>query len=165
MKKLAILSYIICFSILLPTQASAWTATYLGADNWVIECNDGSDYSYHGSSAGLDWVGPSFCPKGVIAPNTGDLAASSMNSEIGQARAMGKISLVAAKSYPPHGYPCLGCAPCPGNTTEFCDNTGHSAYNGENSVVWSPAGFKPQERAAIESHYGLVNLETEKLEE
>ncbi len=26
-----------------------------------------------------------------------------------------------AKGYPPHGYPCLGCAPCPGNPTEFCD--------------------------------------------
>lgn len=25
------------------------------------------------------------------------------------------------KGYPPHGYPCLGCAPCPGNPTEFCD--------------------------------------------
>jgi hypothetical protein len=27
----------------------------------------------------------------------------------------------AAKGYPPHGYPCLCCVPCPGNPTEFCD--------------------------------------------
>lgn len=24
------------------------------------------------------------------------------------------------RGYPPHGYPCLGCAPCPGNPTEYC---------------------------------------------
>lgn len=25
------------------------------------------------------------------------------------------------KGYPPKGYPCLGCQPCPGNPSEFCD--------------------------------------------
>ena len=37
----------------------------------------------------------------------------------------------AIKRYPPHGYPCLGCHPCP---PSFCDND-------NNMVVWTdPTG-------------------------
>lgn len=40
---------------------------------------------------------------------------------------------LAAKTYPPHGYPCLGCAPCPGsNPVEYCD------LNNMQKIVWSP---------------------------
>jgi hypothetical protein len=32
------------------------------------------------------------------------------------------ISANAVETYPPHGYPCLGCHPCPGEVGEYCDD-------------------------------------------
>ncbi|WP_253444581.1 hypothetical protein [Halomonas sp. Y3] len=50
--------------------AWAWSATYLDGQNWAITCADGTSHSYHGSSAGLDTVGPALCPGGIV--DTGD---------------------------------------------------------------------------------------------
>ena len=35
------------------------------------------------------------------------------------ATAFASSANAAAKTYPPHGYPCLGCVPCP---PSFCDD-------------------------------------------
>ncbi|MFL6634932.1 MAG: hypothetical protein ACJ8HJ_21720 [Massilia sp.] len=48
--------------------ALAWTATYLGGQKWAITCANGQSFSYSGSSAGLDYVGPALCPGGKAAP-------------------------------------------------------------------------------------------------
>lgn len=49
---------------------------------------------------------------------------------------------VQARRYPPHGYPCLGCAPCPGNPTEFCDTTGGSSFSQrENTAELNREGY------------------------
>lgn len=48
--------------ILIPTaQAFAWQAYEVRPGKWAIECNDGSMWSYSGSAAGLDIVGPALC--------------------------------------------------------------------------------------------------------
>ncbi len=49
-------------------SAHAWTAYHLGKNKWAIECANGQMFSYSGSSAGLDTVGPALCPGGLTGP-------------------------------------------------------------------------------------------------
>jgi hypothetical protein len=50
-------------------SAWAWSANYLDGQNWAITCANGTSHSYHGSSAGLDTVGPELCPGGIANPD------------------------------------------------------------------------------------------------
>lgn len=62
-------------------------------------------------------------PKGItrgISANV-DLAVLQNRKELGDP---GIQSVIVA--YPPHGYPCLGCHPCVGNTTQYCDDETNS---------------------------------------
>jgi hypothetical protein len=119
------------FLLLSVGEAFAWTATYLGGNKWAITCAGGNAYSYSGSSAGLDTVGPALCPadstnnpawkvlpKGVSrgVPRSVDRAILLNKKEIGD---NGPRSTL--RTYPPHGYPCLGCVPCPAPSTDYCD--------------------------------------------
>ena len=58
------------FSVLMALSSGvwAWSAMYLDGQNWAIICADGTAHSYHGSSAGLDTVGPALCPNGAAGP-------------------------------------------------------------------------------------------------
>lgn len=110
------------------SSAFAWTATYLQGGNWAITCANGTSWSYSGSSAGLDIVGPALCPSGISAPSNPIGFNISVGVLIGKSvdlvknrREVGDRNNQTRRSYPPHGYPCLGCVPCPGNPTEFCD--------------------------------------------
>jgi len=128
--------------------AAAWTATYLQGSNWAITCANGQSYSYNGSSAGLDVVGPALCPGGVVNPNGGDGLTAILNFEKENAgnRAAG---------FPPKGYPCLGCEPCPGNPAEYCSTT--DGIIGEGSVVWSVSGMDRVTKDFMTKRYNLPN--------
>ena len=112
----------------------AWSATYLGADHWVVTCANGLVYSYNGSSAGLDVVGPALCPNGIVSGGTTDVGTPVEKLPYGVTRGIspkvdrqlyanmkeiGDEKPQALRKYPPHGYPCLGCHPCP---PDYCDN-------------------------------------------
>lgn len=106
----------------------AWSATYLQGDNWAITCANGTSWSYSGSSAGLEIVGPALCPAGIAAPSLPEgynlkkgILLSGKFELIKNRKEIGDRGIQTRRSYPPHGYPCLGCVPCPGNPTEFCD--------------------------------------------
>jgi hypothetical protein len=113
-------------------NAFAWSATFLGADHWVITCANGLVYSYNGSSAGLDVVGPALCPNGIISGGTnggGQVKELPQGVTRGVSpkvdrdlfinrKEIGDSKPQAIKRYPPHGYPCLGCEPCP---PDYCD--------------------------------------------
>jgi hypothetical protein len=109
----------------------AWSATYLGGGNWAVNCANGSSYSYAGSSAGLDTVGPGLCPGGLVKENPvgGGVKAfpegvirgvpQSVNRELLQnKKEIGDKSPQKMRGYPPNGYPCLGCVPC---GSSYCD--------------------------------------------
>lgn len=110
------------------SNAFAWSATFLGGSNWAITCANGTSWSYNGSSAGLDTVGPALCPGGIAQPNgpTGTNVVAGISPRV-------KINILknrhettekripAARTYPPNGYPCLGCKPCPDKSGDFCD--------------------------------------------
>jgi hypothetical protein len=75
-------------------------------------------------------------PKGVtrgVSANV-DLATLKNWKESGAPGVQSKT----VPSYPPDGYPCLGCHPCEGNTTEFCDDKTNSRV-----VVGLPVGWTP----------------------
>jgi hypothetical protein len=172
-------------------DAFAVSYTDLGGGNWAVNCANGKAFSYSGTSAGLDTIGPALCPDGRVSANpvgggklglgtsikpstilgdairvedslptgttpgvpnkllipTGvvlpkgvtrgipanvDLAILQNRKEVGEP---GMQSVV--QSYPPKGYPCLGCHPCAGNTTEFCDDKTNAR------VVILPVGWTP----------------------
>ena len=116
---------------LMSPKVFAWSATYLGGTNWAITCANGTSWSYNGSSAGLDVVGPALCPGGLIAPNVprgyrdrvaAGIAHTTEINLIKNRQESTEDEVQKARTYPPHGYPCLGCEPCPpGNTGDFCD--------------------------------------------
>ena len=69
MKLRLLLSATVMTGALLNTpSALAWAAYYLGHNHWAIECANGQMFSYSGSSAGLDEVGPALCPGGLAGP-------------------------------------------------------------------------------------------------
>ena len=69
MKLRTILSALVLTGSLFSAQASfAWAAYYLGNQLWAIRCANGQMFSYSGSSAGLDVVGPALCPGGLAGP-------------------------------------------------------------------------------------------------
>jgi hypothetical protein len=115
-------------------NAFAWSATYLGADHWVVTCANGLVYSYNGSSAGLDVVGPALCPNGFASGGTNEVGIPADRLPNGVTRGIspkldrqlysnmkeiGDAKPQALRKYPPNGYPCLGCHPCP---PDYCDN-------------------------------------------
>lgn len=122
------------FSILfIGANAFGWSATFLGGNNWAITCANGTSWSYSGSSAGLGVVGPALCPGGIVAPHVPRRMAVTagismdLNVDIVKNRQeTTESSISRARTYPPHGYPCLGCAPCPDNSGDFCDITSKS---------------------------------------
>ena len=116
---------------LVSADAFSWSAINLGGGNWAIICANGTAWSYSGSSAGLDVVGPALCPAGIYVqevPRNAKGAEKGLNKKVNHDVLANKKEVgdnsgsEAKKTYPPHGYPCLGCQPCPGNPTEFCDN-------------------------------------------
>ncbi|HYX33408.1 MAG TPA: hypothetical protein VE954_09865 [Oligoflexus sp.] len=114
--------------LVISAESFAWSAISLGGGNWAIICANGTAWSYAGSSAGLDIVGPALCPGGFAAPSpppgrrvTAGISSSVQMNVVKNLQELNESEIQKAKTYPPHGYPCLGCAPCPGNPTEFCD--------------------------------------------
>lgn len=110
------------------SQAFGWSATSLGGGNWAVTCANGTAWSYSGSSAGLDVVGPALCPAGLAVPTipdrfkvTAGVAADVNYNFLRNRMELTDNGVAAARRYPPHGYPCLGCAPCPGNPSDYCD--------------------------------------------
>lgn len=109
-------------------NAFGWSGIYLGGGNWAIICANGTAWSYSGSSAGLDVVGPALCPGGLAAPSVprrmrvseGISTGVSLNI-IKNLQETTEGSIQGARTYPPHGYPCLGCEPCPDNSGDYCD--------------------------------------------
>ncbi|WP_394752498.1 hypothetical protein [Crenothrix sp.] len=106
----------------------AWSATSLGGGNWAITCANGTSWSYSGSSAGLDVVGPALCPAGIVVVNpNGNLpkgvtrgVSQKVNQDIiRNTKEIGDNKPQGLRRYPPHGYPCLGCVPCP---PDYCDD-------------------------------------------
>ena len=132
--------WVMLLSFLAGAKAIAWSATYLGGNNWAIICANGTAWSYSGSSAGLDTVGPALCPAGLAAPNPPphrgkiETGVSAPLNYVKNLMELGDTTPPALRTYPPHGYPCLGCAPCPGNPTEYCD-----IVNSARVVFVSPA--------------------------
>jgi len=140
------------------TTANAWSATYLQGQNWAIICANGKSFSYNGSSAGLDIVGPGLCPGGIVGPGGGDII-----SEIAKLEKRGAMSKSSSVGFPPHGYPCLGCIPCPGNPEEFCDtvwNVAAPAGLEPGQVVWSTKGMDAKTRSYMVKRYNLRNVIT-----
>lgn len=122
MKKIALIGL-----LLVSTNAFSWTATYLGGGNWAIGCANGTNWSYSGSSAGLDIVGPALCPGGIVAPQVPNGVIAGIPSRVKvnilkNIHEVNERSAPAARSYPPKGYPCLGCHPCRDKSGDFCDN-------------------------------------------
>lgn len=120
---------IVVASLFVASSAFAWSATFLGGNNWAIICANGTAWSYSGSSAGLDVVGPALCPAGMMTPSVprGASVAAGIDRNVSvellkNRREVSESGPSRMRTYPPHGYPCLGCSPCPGNPTEFCDN-------------------------------------------
>ena len=129
-----------------PSGADAHRVYQLQGTQWAIICDNGTGYSFSGSATGAGEVAGLLCgPTGthLVSPGGGGVKA-----DVGITRgellradrfvtkgANGRFSLTGAgagggqgnlafKGYPPHGYPCLGCAPCPGsNPVEYCDIT------------------------------------------
>lgn len=115
--------------VLTSSQAFGWTATYLGGGSWAILCANGTLWSYGGGSAGLESAGSALCPAGGAEPSLAARATKGVSRSVNRdvlfnRKELGDGRSCALRTYPPHGYPCLGCAPCPGNPTEFCDTTG-----------------------------------------
>ncbi len=132
MKKLLLI--ILPLALFIPNMASAWTATYLGGGNWAIGCANGQNYSYSGGSAGLDTVGPALCPGGVIE-NLPGLKANMQKTKA---------------SFPPNGYPCLGCKPCPEPDQEnYCSTTDAT------TVAFNLGKYSGKELAAVQKLLGL----------
>lgn len=120
-----------------PSMASAHTIYQLQGNQWAIICDNGSGFSFSGSQGGATEVAGLLCGEAVVNPgggtgiSVGTLAPAdryvrrhgenryTLLSPLG-----GSGGPAAFAGYPPHGYPCLGCEPCPGNPTEFCDTTG-----------------------------------------
>jgi hypothetical protein len=112
------------------SDAFAWSATSLGGGNWAINCANGTSFSYAGSSAGLDTVGPALCAAITANPVGGGGKAlpegvtrgvpQSVNRELLQnKKEIGDKSPQKIRRYPPNDYPCLGCHPCP---PSYCDD-------------------------------------------
>lgn len=120
--------FILMAGLMVSAESLAWSAISLGGGNWAIICANGTAWSYSGSSAGLDIVGPALCPGGLAVANVppGRKIRAGLDAKVNlnivkNRQETTEPEVQALKTYPPHGYPCLGCAPCPGNPTEFCD--------------------------------------------
>lgn len=122
--------------ILFSSSAFGWTATNLGGGNWAIGCANGTNWSYHGSSAGLDIVGPALCPGGIVGGGqigggqnlprdikgvAIGIPISFDRSVIKNKKEIGDSGLSRITRYPPKGYPCLGCEPCNDGSGDYCD--------------------------------------------
>lgn len=126
-----------------PSAADAFRVYKLQGNQWAIVCTGGGGYSFSGSATGAGEVGGLLCPgesqervvltnptKGGANPAYDELlradrfvtrAANGRYALVGGGQGQGNV---AFRGYPPHGYPCLGCAPCPGsNPVEYCDIT------------------------------------------
>lgn len=135
MKKTGMLLLIV--AALIPTQAFAARLYHLEGNKWAIICNDGSGFTFGGSAEGAAEVATLMCPGGArVSPGTGWVITYSLlqkfdrgllaETPAGGGRPTGltgRVATAAFRGYPPHGYPCLGCEPCPGNPTEFCSTT------------------------------------------
>jgi hypothetical protein len=120
------------------TPAFAWLAQYQAVNKWTIVCANGNAFTYSGSSAGLDIVGPGLCPNGISAPN-GDLPRGvqkgldaaryggitpSFLQDLYNLKEIGESAPQARAKFPPNDYPCIDCVPCPKSPKNFCSTTG-----------------------------------------
>ncbi|HST63297.1 MAG TPA: hypothetical protein VLK84_31595 [Longimicrobium sp.] len=115
---------------------SAARIYHLEASKWAIICDNGNAFTFSGSANGVAEVSELLCGGSIAATGAQSWVRFSTlqdaDSLVVRAPAGGwqlTSSQTAAtartfRGYPPHGYPCLGCAPCPGNPNEFCDITG-----------------------------------------
>jgi hypothetical protein len=159
--------------LIISADAFAWSAISLGGGNWAIICANGTAWSYSGSSAGLDTVGPALCPGGLAVPSpppgrrvTVGISSTVKMNVIKNLQELTETDIQKVKTYPPHGYPCLGCAPCPGNPTEFCDIISSrvvyvSPLAGKADIClpvdrpWPPRYFLPINPSRLESDQGM----------
>jgi hypothetical protein len=80
--------------------AHAWSATLLGNQLWAITCANGTSSAYQGSSAGLDIVGPTLCPGGVIATGpvgSGKVIGKATNTNLRKSKDLPPTSVVLPK--------------------------------------------------------------------
>ena len=143
---------------LITPAASAWSATYLQGQNWAITCANGTSFSYHGDSGGLDLVGPALCPGGVTGPGGGGLGVIDRL----EAGTRDNMALATVAGFPPHGYPCLGCEPCPGDEENFCSTV--DGVIGKGDVVWSTQGMDRETAAIMKKRYNLGELKAQRYE-
>lgn len=132
MKKLAWLLW--AGVVLFPTPALAAKVYQLGESRWAIMCETGVTAVFNGTPEGaaeaaeiicesVGYAGPrgqTVLTYGLLQPAVAVLAGN--GSWRGDAHAAG---LAAGRErgfrgYPPRGYPCIGCEPCPGRPAEFC---------------------------------------------
>lgn len=118
---------------------------------WLIVCDSGPAITFGGSPEGANDFATIFCPGGArVTPGAthGDQAAPLVDAKaLAEAAGTTIPKVLAGKSgikpglasYPPKGYPCLGCEPCPPPEGSFCDTT-------RKQVVVSPMFWQTSER-------------------
>lgn len=129
---------LLILAALIPTQAFAARLYHLEGNKWAIVCDDGTAFTFGGSAEGAAEVATILCPGGSrVEPGSGgwvitfsllerfdrDRLTAVTAGGGRQTEVTGRVVTAAFRGYPPHGYPCLGCEPCPGNPTEFCSTT------------------------------------------
>lgn len=155
-----------CLFLFTPAGAYAHTVYHLEGRKYVVVCDNGYAFDFGGSEQGAYDVADILCPDPPLPPlasvgprTTRALPHASafvMMSRNGRylLRPEVAVSLRTAlfRGYPPHGYPCLGCEPCPGNPTEFCDIVGIRAHPGAVAQGWSlnRAGRLVRSRPVVE---------------
>ena len=130
-------------------SASAHTVEHVEGKKWIVHCDDGSAFTFGGSEEGAVEVAGLLCPPPPppppLASATGSVGvrvvpdAETVVTTDRRGRAAlkpGAAAVLAFRGYPPHGYPCLGCEPCPGNPTEFCDIVGIRMHPGALGAGW-----------------------------
>ena len=131
-------SAIFTASLILPGEAQAHRIYQLQGNQWAIICDNGTGYSFSGSQTGAGDVAGILCGASTNLTSGGGVTVSTLIPASRHVRRVGQRwqaighagsgpQETAFAGYPPHGYPCLGCAPCPGNPTEFCDTVGSSS--------------------------------------
>lgn len=121
------------------SPAAAARIYHIVGNIWVIVCDSGPAFTFGGSAQGASDVAGLLCPGGAIVTPGGTTLVMYQELQMVEGlflrdsatrdepprRGAGMTS--EFPGYPPNGYPCLGCEPCPGNPTEFCSTT-HAMY-------------------------------------
>lgn len=120
--------------VLFPTPAFAAKVYQLSEYKWAIMCDTGVTAVFNGTVEGAAEAAEIICesvghlgPRGQTVVTYESLQpAVSVLAGNGSWRGDTRPVRLAAgrerafRGYPPRGYPCIGCEPCPGRPDEFC---------------------------------------------